>query len=339
MEGGRRSLLDVGRNLHAAGKPLSGCPTRSGISLLQHGRSYLDNATYFEPLSRGVNVLSDKHAYSYVNALCSAMQAYFSERNPMHLAAAQTGFDMLQNQSFATAGWGPDEVLRKPGYDELAKSLTATHNSFEGPCGSYAHMKLTRQLLRATRDGRYGDSMERMMLNVVRGILPLQPDGRSFYYVDYNVAAKRIYSLHRWPCCSGTFPQVVADYGINTYLQEPGALWVNLYHASTVRLAVNSHSLDVEQTGRYLEDGTVQLRFTCAAPVALTVWLRIPGWAGDGARLTVDEGPTKSRQSRASPRSGEPGSRATWSRSRFRWRFGWSLCPPTEALSILKSLP
>ena len=68
----------------------------------------------------------------------------------MHLDAAQ---------SFATRGWGPEEYLRKPDSDGLYTALTMTHRGFETPCGSYAHLKLTRYLLRITRDGHYGNSI------------------------------------------------------------------------------------------------------------------------------------------------------------------------------------
>ncbi len=249
---------------------------------------YLLDETYFEPLSRGVNALGDKHAYSHVNALCSAMQAYLVGGSKMHLRAARNGFGMLEEQSFATGGWGPDELLRAPGYDQVAKSLTASHNGFEAPCGSYAHTKLTRYLLRVTRDGRYGDSMERVMLNTVMGALPLQADGRTFYSQDYNVMGKRVYSEHRWPCCSGTLPQVVADYGVNGYLREPGAVWVVLYQPSEVRWMEGATAVGMEQTGEYVQDGRVKLRVTAARPVRFAVRLRVPGWAGDGMTVLVN---------------------------------------------------
>jgi DUF1680 family protein len=268
----------------------------AGPQYLQMARAYLDDVTYFQPLSSGVNALSDKHAYSYVNALCSAMQAFLVDGSAMHLAAAKAGFDMLQAQSFATGGWGPDEVLRKPGYDDLSKSLTLSHNSFETPCGSYAHMKLTRYLLRVTRDGRYGDSMERIMLNTVRGALPLQTDGRSFYYADYNVAGKRIYSLHRWPCCSGTLPQVVADYGINGYYHQAGNVWINLYQASELRWEVGSSSFHLEQSGSYLDDGKVHLRITASHPAAFALHLRVPAWAGSPVDIRLNGRPVSTTQ-------------------------------------------
>ncbi len=256
-------------------------------------RAYLDDDTYFLPLAKGADVLADKHAYSYVNALCSAMQAYFVDGSAVHLQAAKNGFDRLEEQSFATGGWGPDEVLRKPGYDEVAKSLTASHNSFETPCGSYAHMKLTRYLLRATRDGRYGDSMERVMLNTVRGVLPLQADGHSFYYADYNWVGKRIYSLHRWPCCSGTLPQVVADYGINTYFREHGGVWVNLYQASELHWQTPSGLVVLEQSGSYLDDGKVRLRITAARPAVFALHLRVPAWAQTAYTLRLNGKPVQ----------------------------------------------
>jgi uncharacterized protein len=142
---------------------------------------FLDDATWFDPLARGENVLAGKHAYSYVNSLCSAMQAWFTLGSDRHLRAAENAFRMLSAQSFPTGGWGPDEKLIPADGAELFTSLSATHNSFETPCGAYAHFKLTRYLLRATGDSRYGDSMERVMYNTVLGARELHTDGRAFY--------------------------------------------------------------------------------------------------------------------------------------------------------------
>src|SRR5271165_2318135 len=129
----------------------------------------------------------------------SEMQAYLTLGSAKHLRAASNAFEMLTAQSFATGGWGPDELLRAPDSGDLAASLTSTHSSFETPCGSYAHFKLTRYLLRATRDSRYGDSMERVMYNTVLGAKPLLADGSTFYYSDYNFCGRKIYKPDHWP--------------------------------------------------------------------------------------------------------------------------------------------
>ena len=260
----------------------------TGTRYRQMAEAYLDDKTWFAPLAQNINILDEKHGYSYVNSLNSAMQAYFITGSQLHLAAARNFFDFLEKQSFATGGWAPDELLRKPGSPDLLKSLISTHNTFETPCGAFAHMKLTRYLLRATRDGRYGDSMERVFHNTILGVLPLHADGRAFYYADYNQLAQRIYSVHRWPCCSGTLPQVVADYGINTYLQAPGEVWVNLYQPSQLRANVSNQPIQLTQTGTYPEDETIQLALTTPRPVPFKLHLRIPAWAGSQAILQVN---------------------------------------------------
>jgi len=251
------------------------------------GLQYLDDKTWFDPLSRNENVMNGRHAYSYVNSLSSAMMAYLVAGSGKHLRAVRNAFDMLQEQSFATGGWGPDETLRAPGTSDLYNSLTNTHHSFETPCGAYAHFKLTRYLLRVTRDARYGDSMERMMYNTVLGAMPLQENGENFYYSDYNFDGKRVYKEARWACCSGTLPQVAADYRINTYLRGPQAVFVNLYLPSTLRWNENGAALSLTQEGEYPFEDRVTFTVTSSQPTELTINFRIPAWA-QGAQIFVN---------------------------------------------------
>jgi uncharacterized protein len=251
------------------------------------GLQYLDDKTWFDPLSLNENVMKGRHAYSYVNSLSSAMMAYLVAGSEKHLRAAQNAFAMLDAQSFATGGWGPDETLRAPGSSGIYDSLTNTHHSFETPCGSYAHFKLTRYLLRVTRDARYGDSMERMMYNTVLGALPLQENGRNFYYSDYNFDGQRVYKEAHWACCSGTLPQVAADYRINIYLRGPQAVYVNLYVPSTLRWNENGAALSLTQEGEYPYEDHVTFSVTASQPAESTLHFRIPAWA-EGAQVFVN---------------------------------------------------
>jgi hypothetical protein len=248
---------------------------------------FLDDATWFDPLSRGENVLATKHAYSYVNSLSSAMQAYLTLGSQKHLRAASNAFAMLSAQSYPTGGWGPDEKLVAPDSGELEASLTTTHNSFETPCGAYAHFKLTRYLLRVTRDSRYGDSMERVMYNTVLGAKPMYADGRAFYYADYNFAGRKVFSNHRFPCCSGTLPQVAADYGINAYLRDPRGVYVNLYLPSRVRWIQGPARCSLQVSGEYPFEDVVSIRIGASQPQEFALRLRIPAWAS-GARIEVN---------------------------------------------------
>ena len=237
------------------------------------------NEPFFDRLAEGQNDLAGRHAYSHVNCLCSAMQAYMTTGSEKHLRAAKNGFDMVAAQSFATGGWGPDEQLRATGSSDVFGSLSKTHSSFETPCGSYAHFKLTRYLLRVTREPRYGDSMERVMYNTILGVKPLEADGRTFYYSDYNFKAQKVYSPHRWPCCSGTMPQAAADYRINTYFRDEGGVYVNLYIPSTVRWSHGGAQVELTQKSEYPYDSHVQFEVKTSKAAEFAVNLRIPGWA------------------------------------------------------------
>ena len=250
------------------------------------GAQYLDDE-YFGPLAEGRNNFAGRHAYSHVNALSSAMQAYLTLGSEKHLRAARNAYDMLEAQSFATGGWGPDEMLRAPNSEDVNASLTNTHHSFETPCGAYAHFKLTRYLLRVTGESRYGDSMERMMYNTVLGAKPLQPDGRTFYYSDYNFNGRKVYSDHRWPCCSGTLPQVAADYGINTYFRDPRGVYVNLYIPSTLRWAQEGTQLSLTQKGSYPFDSVVRFEVTASKQLEFALCFRVPAWA-EGASISLN---------------------------------------------------
>ena len=248
---------------------------------------YLDDKTWFDPLARNENVFAGRHAYSYVNSLSSAMMAYMVAGSEKHLRASRNAFAMLDRQNYATGGWGPDEQLRAPGSDDLYASLTNTHHSFETPCGSYAHFKLTRYLLRVTRDARYGDSMERTMYNTVLGAKPLEDTGEAFYYSDYNFDGKRVYKEARWPCCAGTLPQVAADYRINAYFRGPRAVYVNLYIPSTLRWTENGAALSLMQEGDYPYEDHVAFTMTASVPTELTLNLRVPAWV-EGASVFVN---------------------------------------------------
>ena len=273
----------------------------AGERYKQLASRFLDDSTYFDPLAQGVNVLPGKHAYSYVNALNSAMQAYLTLGSEKHLRAARNAFEMLvTTQSFATGGWGPDELLREPGTGALAASLVDQHKSFETPCGSYAHFKLTRSLLCVTRDSRYGDSMERVMYNTVLGAKPLRSDGAAFYYSDYNFHGQKGYSNHRWPCCSGTLPQVAADYHINVYFHDKQELYVNLFIPSKLEWQNQTGMrVGLTQRGDYPFDGLIQFDLTMPKPHEFGLRLRIPSWTTD-ARIAINGKPQ--------PMSVEPGS-------------------------------
>jgi DUF1680 family protein len=273
----------------------------AGARFREMGVRYLADDWYFDPLANGQNVLPGKHAYSHVNAMSSAMQAYLVLGSEKHLHAAENGFEFLRTtQSFATGGWGPNEGFRAPGSGEMGESLVSTHASFETPCGAYAHFKITRYLLRVSRDSRYGDSMERVLYSAILGAKPLIADGTSFYYSDYNQNAKKFYHQNKWPCCSGTFPQITADYGISSYFRGGDGVYVNLYVPSRVHWTQDGARIALTQQTNYPLQAETEIEVTAEKARRFPVYLRIPAWAGASTRIAVN-----GKQAMAGPEPGK----------------------------------
>jgi uncharacterized protein len=250
---------------------------------------FLQDDTYFNPLAEGHNVLPSQHAYSHVNALNSASQAYLVLGSEKHLRAARNGFGfVLTTQSFATGGWGPDESFRGPDSGDLGASLTKTHASFETPCGAYGHFKIARYLMRVTGDSLYGDSMERVLYNTILGAKPMQSDGTTFYYSDYNNSGSKFYHQDKWPCCSGTFPQITADYGISSYFRSPDGIYVNLFVPSQVSWRQNGAKVALEQRTRYPYSPEITMRVHADRPETFAIHVRVPAWAGSKTMITVN---------------------------------------------------
>jgi len=263
---------------------------RSGKTFYRDlAKKYLEDDTYFNPLAQGNNVLPFEHAYSHVNAFSSAMQAYITLGSEKHLRAATNGFDMLvKTQSFVTGGWGPDEAFGEPGRGQLGDSLSSTHASFETPCGAYGHFKITRYLLRVTKDAKYGDSMERVLYNTILGAWPVQADGTSFYYSDYATTGKKVWYGQKWPCCSGTFPQLAADYHVSTYLRASDGVYVNLFTPSKLSWSDNGGRYGLQQETRYPFSPQVTVRVSGSKPKEYTLYFRIPVWSGPDPVLSVN---------------------------------------------------
>ena len=260
-------------------------------------KRYLLDRTFFDPLAEGQNILPGLHAYSHVNALSSGIQGYIKTGDAKYRRAVTNAVELIwQHQSFATGGWGPNETFVEPGKGQLGASLNGTHRHFETPCGAYAHFKVMRYLLALTHDPRYGDSMERTLYNTVLGALPLREDGSAFYYSDYHPDARKTYRQPiedskyrwdhdaRWPCCSGTLPQVVADYGISAYLRSDEGVYVNLYVPSTLRWREGSLTVRTD----YPNADLVSIELQPLSRIEFSVHLRIPAWAGPATSVSIN---------------------------------------------------
>ncbi len=243
----------------------------------QYWDFYAQNENPFGPNKSG-KLAKANHAYSHVNTLGGAGAAYLVSGNSRYLDILRNAYDCLQAyQVFATGCYGPDEQLlpRK----QLLEHLSRTTATAETQCGAWAVFKVVRYLVRATGDARYGDWAERIAINGLGAAIPMAPDGRVFYYSDYNPhgGMKRIHG-EGWSCCVGTRIQATADCCDMAYFKDADNLYVNFFTPSTVKWPHAGANVTMHQATRFPEDGAVEFSFETDRPVEAGLKIRTPAW-------------------------------------------------------------
>ncbi len=272
---------------------------------------YLLDRDLFDPLAQGADPFPGQHAYSHVIALSSAGQAYLRLGEDKYKGAMANAFWLLTTtQQFASGGWGPNETFVTPHRGELFHSLSTTADHFETPCGSYAATKLARYLLRTStpKSTAHADNLERVLFNTTLTVRMPDSDGDYPYYSTYSDAARKVFYPSKWPCCSGTLVQTVADYPLNIGFASDGGLYVVLYTPSRIRFSRGAATIQIEQETAFPAGDTASMKLSLNSPARFTLYLRLPTWLSRPASMSINGRPVPLAASRG---SFEPVSR-TW---------------------------
>lgn len=242
-----------------------------------------------------------RHAYSHVNSFSSLAMAYQVDGDPDDLQSLRNAYDWLQNtQCWATGGFGPGERLM-PANGNLGRALEVQPKSFETPCGSWAGLKMSRYLIEATGEARYGDWAERLVYNGIGSALWIRSRAgitQAFYPADYSLwGAVKVYHRAPYHCCAGSYIQAVTEYHNQIYYQGEGGLYVNLFMPSEVTWAGPDGEVRLVQETDYPERETTTLTLGMERRATFPLSFRVPGWSRDvsvrlnGTPLRVDTTP------------------------------------------------
>ena len=266
--------------------------------------------------------IGPRHAYSHVNSLSSAARTYEVTGERRYLMAAANGYDeIFARHTFATGGFGPAECLfpDKDGYlgdslkstwDDAPEKLIYTNfggghairsdawGSCEVSCCSWAVFKLCNYLLRFTGKASYAAWAEKLLYNGTGAQLPVAPGGKVMYYADYfldgalkTVEDRRLlpggYNF-RWQCCTGTFPQDVAEYANMLYYSDADGVFVSQYLPSGLCWRKDGKTIEIQNTSNYPETSKLKFCVKSEEPTEFILRFRVPAWASGENRVAVN---------------------------------------------------
>lgn len=281
-----------------------------------------DYPYFWDKLVQKDFTVGPRHAYSHVNSFSSAAMAYLVTKEEKYLTAIKNGYEeILQHHTFATGGYGPAECLFAEEEGYLGDSLKANwdadkiHFSYrdfgdsirtrddkwgscEVSCCSWAVFKLCNYLLTLTGEAKYGDWAEKLLYNGCGGQLPITGEGKVMYYADYfvnggmkTVEDGRMHEngcLFEWQCCTGTFPEDVAEYSNMLYYREENALYVSQYLASRVSFQVQDEFFTLDNESFYPKEKELRFRLHGTSRKHFSIQFRVPSWADGNNQVKVN---------------------------------------------------
>lgn len=155
-------------------------------------------------------------------------------------------------------------------------------------CATAYLLRLLDRRLRMTGDARYGDIMERVILNTL--FAAQSPDGRRLRYYSPFDGPRRYFDGDTY-CCPCNYRRIVAELPSFVYYRSRDGVAVNLYTESSATWTLEDGTkLALRQETRYPSDGRVVLYVDPEKPRELALQLRSPRWC-DRPSLQVNGDP------------------------------------------------
>ena len=226
------------------------------------------------------NVPTLLHAYSHVNTFSSAAMAWEVTGDERFLTIIRNAARWVrETQSFATGLYGPGEYS-VPHDGTLGQAAEWRSDTVEVGCSTWAGFKLVTYLARATGEAHHYDWAERLLYNGIGAALPVQIDGRHYYYGDYRVgnASTKLFHWDKWACCSGTYFQDLAWLYDGTFLLDGSGPLVALYIPAELTFDHAGQRITLRQDTLFPQRDTTTLTVTADAPVDMAIRMRVPDW-------------------------------------------------------------
>ncbi|GAB4516615.1 MAG: glycoside hydrolase family 127 protein [Amphiplicatus sp.] len=236
-----------------------------------------------DPLAEKRDALSHLHANTQIPKLIALARLHQLTGEPSYATAAHFFWETVTaHRSYVIGGNSDREYFQEA--NSISKYIT--EQTCES-CNTYNMMKLTRLLYEDRPLASYFDYYERCHFNHI--LAQQRPeDGMFAYMVPLMAGSRRSFSTpyDSFWCCVGTGLESHAKHGDSIYWRDDETLFVNLFIPSTLDWTERGARFDLDTD--YPWSGDIRLAVEAAHGAPLTVALRIPGWAKQGARIEVN---------------------------------------------------
>lgn len=223
----------------------------------EYSQSHLPVIEQYEAVGHAVRA-----AYTY-----SAMADIAIETgDPDYRSAAKSLWsNIVHRKRYVTGGIGSGETS-----EGFGPNYSLRNRAYCESCSSCGELFFQSKMNRIWHDARFADLYEDTLYNALGGCMDLE--SRHFYYDNPLEARVARYQWHVCPCCVGNVPRTFLMLPTWMYASSPGAIYVNLYAGSRVRI----QGVELAQETDYPWKGSVALTVNPAAARHLRLHLRIP---------------------------------------------------------------
>ncbi|MGW0310958.1 beta-L-arabinofuranosidase domain-containing protein [Streptomyces flavidovirens] len=236
----------------------------------------------------GTDILNGMHANQHIPIFTGLVRLYDETGEQRYLTAARNFWGMVvPTRMYGIGGTSTAEFWKAPG--AIAGTLSDTNAE---TCCAYNMLKLSRTLFFHEQDPAYMDYYERALCNQILGSKQDRPDAEKplvTYFIGLLPGHVRDYTPKAGTtCCEGTGLESHTKYQDSVYFARPdgSALYVNLYSPTTLTWA--QKGVTVTQQTEYPREQETTITVRGRRATAFDLLLRVPAWARDGFRVTVN---------------------------------------------------
>jgi hypothetical protein len=183
--------------------------------------------------------------------------------------------DVVSTKLYLTGGIGSRGTFESFGEDYELPNATA----YTETCAAIGNDLWNHRMFLASGESRFLDVMEWILYN--GALSGVSATGDTFFYrnpLESPGGVERA-TYFDVACCPANLARLLAQLPGFVYAVRGNEVFVNLFVGSEAEIEIESGRVEIAQETRYPWDGRIRLTVTPEKPLAMTLHLRVPGWA------------------------------------------------------------